>query len=698
MSIILIACPFLVVLMALWASSAMAEVGDMMYWTSERGIARWNMHSGSQEWIVEADLRRPGGIAIDEAEGKIYWTHFDWGYPGQKSTTYRSNLDGSDLEAWNYNGGNGLVNIDIDPQDRKIYSTGYAPGSDTHGFIVGGSALDAPDDWSRSFRSQANGLGLYGPYEVVMDPIRRKLYFIDVEGLKSLDILPDSEGAAEMVYLLEEMTGYRDNGSPQGVFDLEMDYMHGVIYWSATGGIGRSRLADGKEGISLFMEVPAQQIAIDSEKEEIYWAKDGEIFRTTLEGLPSDLVVDVPGFRDEMAGEGVSGLPWEATSNIVDMAVYEGRIFWSDLAGTLRSCDRDGKDLQTLFAPTVRSPSGIFADSKRGRILWGDRLSGSVFEAGLDGSDLRVIASESLDVSDVLATDGRLYWSDNATGEIWSSNLDGSDAEPVIQLGESFPVVSLWPPMSIAYDSVRERVCWQAMNIYCASQDGSDIELLVDGLDRPLYDIAVDGQQELIYWADEKGLWRIDSDGGERESLYRDPPGFLVWDRTPIALARDRVYWMTWQSSPLGPLQAADWVSLHRLDRDEIDAHSVYIEHFLYGRNNERPESIALYLPARTAVHHLSEPSVSALHSNYPNPFNGETRIPYTVSRDGQVTLTIYNALGQPVASLANGMHSRGAYEAVWDTEGHESLASGVYLARLVAGDVVKIRKLTLLR
>ena len=692
MSIFLTACRFQFVLLVLWSCPAMAEVGDMMYWTSERGIARWNMHSGSREWIVEADLRRPGGIAVDEAERKIYWTHFDWVYPG-KSTTYRSNLDGSDLEAWQYNGGNDLVNIDIDPQDRRIYSTAHVSGSDTFYFIVGGSALDDPDDRSRSFRSQANGLGLYGPYEVVVDPIRRNLYFMDVEGLKSLDIR-DTEGTAEIVYPLEEMKGYRDDGSPQGVFDLEMDYLHGVIYWSAPGGIGRSRLADGKEGISLFMEVPARQIAVDSEKEEIYWARNGEIYRTTLEGHPSDLVIDVTGFRDEMAGEEVSW-PWQPTSNIVDMAVHEGRIFWSDLAGTLRSCDRDGKDLQTLFAPIVRSPSGIFADSRRGRILWGDRLSGSVFEAGLDGSDLRVIASESLDVSDVLATEGRLYWSDNATGEIWSSNLDGSEAEPVIQLGESFPVASLWPPMSIAYDSVRERVCWQAKSIYCARRDGSEIKLLVDGLDRPLYDIAVDGQQDLIYWADEEGLWRMDSDGDERESLYREPHGFLVWDRTPIALARGRVYWMTWQSHGLVP---EDWVSLHRLDKDEIDAHSAYFEHFLYGRNNERPGSIAFYLPAGTAVHHLSEPSESALHRNYPNPFNGETRIPYTVSRDGPVSLTIYNALGQPVASLANGMHSRGAYEAVWETEGHESLASGIYLARLVAGDVVKVRKLTLLR
>ncbi len=434
------------------------------------------------------------------------------------------------------------------------------------------------------------------------------------------------------------------------------------------------------------MEVPARQIAVDSNQEDFYWAQNGEVFRTTLEGSSSESVIDVSGYQDDMSGHEIS--------NIVDMAAYKGRIYWSDLAGTLHSCDRDGKDLQALFAPVVRSPSGIFADSERGRILWGDRLSGSVLEADLDGSDMRIITSEFLDVSDVLATEDRLYWSDNATGEIWSANLDGSDAEPVIQLVESPPFFSRRPPMSIAYDSVGKRVCWQGQNISCADHDGSNADLLVSGEGSTLYDVAVDGQQEFIYWTEEWGLRRMGLSGGEEERLYGSRHAYSARDHLPVSLHLDRVYWMTWEWHTLVP---EAWVSLHWTDRDATDAYYL-LEYFLYGRDNEHPESIAFHAPARTAVHHLSEPSVSALHRNYPNPFNGETRIPYSVSRDGQVTLIIYNALGQPMASLANGMHSPGAYEAVWDTEGHESLASGVYLARLVAGDVVKMRKLTLLR
>ncbi|MCY3735910.1 MAG: T9SS type A sorting domain-containing protein [Gemmatimonadaceae bacterium] len=694
MSITLMAYRFQVVLMVFWASSAMAEVGEMMYWTSKRGIAR----NGS-EWIVEADLRRPGSIAIDEIREVIYWTHRQWVYT-DPPMIYRSNLDGSHLEVFSRVDGSGLVHIGIDSWDRKIYYTGKIDGGDYTDSSFGGFDLDT---WKNE--TQPYGVRIaWDPYGAVVDPLKKKLYFMDAYGLMSLDIeyigyttdgssVPESlEGPLE-VYPLEDMKGYRDRGRRKGIFDLEMDVDNGVIYWSGENGIGKSRLADGKEGISLFMEVPARQIAVDPSHEDFYWAKDGEIYRSTFEGSSSELVIDISGFRDEMSGYDMSGYD---ISNIVDMAAYKGRIYWSDLAGTLHSCDRDGKDLRALFAPVVRRPSGIFADSERGRILWGDRLSGSVFEADLDGSEMRIITSESLDVSDVLSTGDRLYWCDNAKGEIWSSNLDGSGAEPVIRPGTSLPTLGNWPPMTIAYDSVGERVCWQGEEIYCADPDGSNVDLLVSGGGSVFYDIAVDGQQASIYWSDQKGLYRMLLGGGGKETLYRAPyqHGFSVWDRIPIALSLDQVYWFTWDWHPLayGP-----WVDLHWMDKDDKSARFTR-ERLHRGQSKEHPESIAFYLPAGTAVHHLSEPSESALHRNYPNPFNGETRIPYTVSRDGPVSLTIYNALGQPVASLADGMHSRGAYEAVWDTEGHESLASGIYPARLVAGDVVRMRKLTLLR
>ena len=101
--------------------------------------------------------------------------------------------------------------------------------------------------------------------------------------------------------------------------------------------------------------------------------------------------------------------------------------------------------------------------------------------------------------------------------------------------------------------------------------------------------------------------------------------------------------------------------------------------------------------PVPTEVSDLPILASTDLHPNYPNPFNSGTRIPYGVSEDGQVSLTIHNALGQPVARLVDELHQAGTYEAVWDVDGR-SLASGVYLARLVMGDQIKVRRLALLR
>ena len=87
-----------------------------------------------------------------------------------------------------------------------------------------------------------------------------------------------------------------------------------------------------------------------------------------------------------------------------------------------------------------------------------------------------------------------------------------------------------------------------------------------------------------------------------------------------------------------------------------------------------------------------------SLHSNYPNPFNSSTRIPYTVAQGGHVSLTIHNAMGQPVASLVHEVHEAGIYEVFWSTEVEDVRASGVYVVRLVTGDAVRVRRLTVVR
>ena len=92
----------------------------------------------------------------------------------------------------------------------------------------------------------------------------------------------------------------------------------------------------------------------------------------------------------------------------------------------------------------------------------------------------------------------------------------------------------------------------------------------------------------------------------------------------------------------------------------------------------------------------LLAPGEFYLDQNYPNPFNAITVIRYTVGAQNlvplqHVHLSIYNILGQKVATLVNKKQPAGDYKVEWDASG---FASGVYLYRLQAGDHVQTKKM----
>ena len=94
-------------------------------------------------------------------------------------------------------------------------------------------------------------------------------------------------------------------------------------------------------------------------------------------------------------------------------------------------------------------------------------------------------------------------------------------------------------------------------------------------------------------------------------------------------------------------------------------------------------------------------PNETALLPNYPNPFNPETWIPYQLTHDTHVKLTIYDANGALVRLLDVGHQPAGFYTdrrraAYWDgrNENGEAVASGVYFYTLTAGDFAATRKM----
>jgi hypothetical protein len=88
------------------------------------------------------------------------------------------------------------------------------------------------------------------------------------------------------------------------------------------------------------------------------------------------------------------------------------------------------------------------------------------------------------------------------------------------------------------------------------------------------------------------------------------------------------------------------------------------------------------------------------LAQNWPNPFNARTLIAYDLPRNSEVSIEIYNVLGQPVRRLVSEFQVAGSYTRVWDglLENGQPAPSGVYFCRMQAGSESLVRRMVLVK
>jgi spore coat protein H len=89
-----------------------------------------------------------------------------------------------------------------------------------------------------------------------------------------------------------------------------------------------------------------------------------------------------------------------------------------------------------------------------------------------------------------------------------------------------------------------------------------------------------------------------------------------------------------------------------------------------------------------------------ALYQNYPNPFNPTTNINYQIPQNTEVTLRIYNLLGQLIITLVDEKQMSGSYSILWDgrNDNGQPVASGIYMCKIHTQNFVKTKKMTLIR
>ena len=90
-----------------------------------------------------------------------------------------------------------------------------------------------------------------------------------------------------------------------------------------------------------------------------------------------------------------------------------------------------------------------------------------------------------------------------------------------------------------------------------------------------------------------------------------------------------------------------------------------------------------------------SAPKEFALEQNYPNPFNPTTMISFQIPVSNHVSLKVFDMLGKEVATLVNETKETGLYSAKVDGT---KLSSGIYFYKLQSGNLIAVKKLTIMK
>lgn len=129
-----------------------------------------------------------------------------------------------------------------------------------------------------------------------------------------------------------------------------------------------------------------------------------------------------------------------------------------------------------------------------------------------------------------------------------------------------------------------------------------------------------------------------------------------------------------------------------------LDNHTTYYWRVRSASPNGKSVFSSVYhFTTTAAVSHVSDGKRTAsefkLEQNFPNPFNPETSIWFSIPSGQRVNVTVYDMLGRVSAVLVDGELLPGWYQTSWSAAG---LASGMYLCRMQAGSYVSVKRMVL--
>lgn len=111
-------------------------------------------------------------------------------------------------------------------------------------------------------------------------------------------------------------------------------------------------------------------------------------------------------------------------------------------------------------------------------------------------------------------------------------------------------------------------------------------------------------------------------------------------------------------------------------------------------------QNLNLIINAPTANEDMVAPVIVSRISNYPNPFNPNTRITFATSKDAELNVKIYNIKGQSIKNLVNGNVKAGSHTLEWNgtDDNGKPVTSGIYLVKVQGNGYLQSHKMTLMK
>lgn len=417
-------------------------------------------------------------------------------------------------------------------------------------------------------------------------------------------------------------------------------------------------------------------IATDVTNNKIYYTNvvTDEILTAGLDGSsPTVLLNNSDGI------DGPRGIAIDGTNN---------KIYWAEaISGKIKKADLDGSNIEEVIIGLL-SPVDVALDLVNNKIYWSDNGVGQkkISRSNLDGTTPEDIVTglDQVGGIEVDAENGKLYWVDfGAADKVSRSNLDGSSSEDLI-------TISTGSPRGIAVDKDNNKIFWSDvlnMSIGRANRNGTSPSSIVSSLSHPIgistnwtsalpveltsFSINISANSAVLNW---ETATEVNNYGFEVQKQYQE------------------------SSSKNQEWEMLGFVQGHG------NSNSIKIYSFtdnttsVSGKYNYRLKQIDLdgtFEYSSTIEAEIGIPTEFEVAQNYPNPFNPSTTISFSIPEQSNVSVKIYNMLGQDVYTLVNEQLEAGRYNYNFDAY---SLSSGNYIYRVAAGKNIETKKMILLK